>query len=493
MCHRKRAALIVLAAVLTTSQPLLAQEPVDREMFARIRAEGTEHSRVWEAYGYLVDEVGPRLTGTPAFLKAAEWARGRFAAFGLSDARLEAWPFGRGWTLEGFSLDMSGPRYMPLIGYPRAWSPPTPGRVTGTPVMLGDVRSTEELESYRDRVAGAIVLTAPIETRFILTDREQPEPIPPAGYAPTEGEQGSLRRAVARMLQEEGAAVSLAPSRGAHGTMFVLGRDGGDDAVPSVVVAAEHYNMIARMLARGMDVELAVEVAARFHEEDTSGYNVLAEIPGIDPDIGHEIVMVGGHLDSWHAAPGATDNADHCATIIEVARILSALEVRPRRTIRFALWGGEEEGLLGARAWVAEHLEGDANADARDAFSVYFNLDPGAGPVYGFFLEENEAVVPFFNAVLDEFADLGADRSTLDPIGSTDHVPFKRLGLPAFTSIDDYVDYDVRTHHTNMDTYERIREEDLRQAAIVTAALVYTAAMRDERIPRKAPGGSPVP
>jgi Zn-dependent M28 family amino/carboxypeptidase len=291
------------------------------------------------------------------------------------------------------------------------------------------------------------------------------------------------------MLTEEKAAVTLEPSRAEHGTMFVLGRDSGDDAVPSIVVAAEHYNMIARLLARGEDVELAVNLKARFQEEDTSGYNVIAEIPGTDPDIGHQVVMIGAHLDSWHSSPGAADNADGCAVAMEAMRILKTLGVKPRRTIRVALWAGEEEGLLGSREWVEQNLTGEENLSNRENFSVYFNLDPGGGPIYGFFLEENEAAWPIFSAWLEPFRDLGATVLTMDGIGSTDHVPFIRAGVPGFEAVHDYVDYDVRIHHTNMDTYERIREEDLKQASVITASLLYHAAMRDGLFPRKAGTG----
>jgi hypothetical protein len=479
--------LLPLLALLISANGSLAQERIDEAMFERIRDEGLNRSQVWEMYGYLVDVIGPRLTGTPAFRESADWARDKLMSWGLSSARLEPFDFGRGWTLEGFSIEMRKPRYMPLIGYPQAWSPSTRGEIVAGPVMLGD-KSVEELAAFEGKLAGAIVLTRPISTRFILDDRQAPDPIPPRGFAPEEQpQQQSARRALSQLTRNEGVGVTLQPSRGAHGTMFVLGRDNGDDAAPSVVVADEHYNMIARLLERGIEVEIAVEVKSMFHEEDTNGYNVIAEIPGTDPILKDEIVMVGGHLDSWHSSPGGTDNADANASILEAARILQTLGVRPRRTIRIALWGGEEEGLLGSRAWVAENLEGDENQEARDNFSVYFNIDPGAGPVYGFFMEENNGVVPFFEACLRPFADLCDVGNTIEPIGSTDHVPFKQLGLPAFTAINDYVDYDVRTHHTNMDTYERIREADLRQCAVVTAALIYQAAMRDGMMPRKPP------
>lgn len=266
--------------------------------------------------------------------------------------------------------------------------------------------------------------------------------------------------------------------------MFVLGRDAGPNAMPSVILAAEHYNMVARMLAAGLPVKLRVTVGTKFFDTDRNSYNVIADIPGTDPAIGSEVVLVGGHLDSWHSAPGATDNADGAAVVLEAARILTAIGARPRRTIRFALWSGEEEGLLGSKAYVAQHLAGDANAAARDKLSVYFNIDPGSGPVYGFYLQEQANVAPIMDAWLEPFKDLGMRRNIPESIGNTDHLSFTAIGLPAFNPIQDYVNYDVRTHHTNMDTYDRVQEQDLKQAAIVFASFAWHAAMRDQKMPR---------
>ncbi len=278
--------------------------------------------------------------------------------------------------------------------------------------------------------------------------------------------------------------MTLEPSRAEHGTLFVTGRDGGNDAVPGVVLIAEHYNLIARLVEQGVPVEMEVNVQGRFHKEDTNGYNIIGEIPGVDPEIGDEVVMVGAHLDSWHSATGATDNADGSAVAMEAMRILTVLEVRPRRTIRIGIWGGEEQGLHGSRHYVEDHLSGEQGQAARDKFSVYFNLDPGYGAIQGWFLEGNAAMYPIMQAYSEPFADLGADTLTMRGIGSTDHLNFIRVGLPGFQAIHSYVDYDVRTHHTNMDTYERIVEDDLKQASVVMASILYHAAMRDEKMPR---------
>ncbi len=481
---RRMVAGITLGIMMVTVS-VHAQEVVDLEMFGKIRAEGFERSQVMEFYNQFVDVYGPRLTGTKIYKESADWVRDRFEEWGLDNARLESWEFGRGWTLKGFTAEMTSPRYVPLIAYPTAWSPSTKGRLTGRPVMLAG-KSTAELEALRGTLADRIVMTRPIETRFIVTDRDPPVDERPGGYSDDYLQQEpASRRELQQFLASEKVGAIVEPSRGVHGTVFVLGRDRGDDYPPSINMAAEHYNMIARMLDLGLPVEVAVEVRARFEEEDTNGYNILAEIKGADPEIGEEVVMLGAHLDSWHTSPGAGDNADHVSVCMEAMRILKVLGVKPRRTIRVGIWGGEEEGLLGSREWVARHLSGEENRAAKEKFSVYFNLDPGCGPVYGFFLEEMEEARPIFKAVLDPFADLDANTLVYQGIGSTDHVPFLREGLPGFEAIHDYIDYDVRIHHTNMDTWERVAEEDLKQASVVMAALLYHAAMRDGMFPRR--------
>lgn len=499
--------ILVLAAPAVGSPQ---EEQVDLDMVAKIRQEGLERSRVWATFSQLVDVFGPRLTASPAYNAAARWARDELRGWGLDDARLESFEFGRGWTLEGFTIEMVEPRYMPLMGYPKAWSPSTDGVVAAAPVMLGG-KDLDEVRRLGDQLAGAIVMTRPEETRFISEDRDYPPDFREAGAGATDerwspnsranlsdedrAQQQAQRQAaqqarqqqreIARLIRDRGAAVALEPSRSEHGTIFVLGQSrDDDDAVPTVVLAPEHYNMIARLLEQEVDIRLRINIESRFHEEDTNGYSVLAEIPGVDPLIGDQVVMIGAHLDSWHSAPGATDNADGSATTLEAMRILKALGVQPRRTIRMALWGGEEQGLHGSRRYVERHLAGDSNGQARNDFSVYFNLDPGAGPIKGFFLEGNEAAQPFFAANLEPFADLDSTILTMGGICCTDHLSFIAEGIPGFQPIHSYDDYDVRTHHTNVDSYERIREQDLQQASVVMASLLYHAAMRDEMMPR---------
>jgi Zn-dependent M28 family amino/carboxypeptidase len=478
--------LALIVALIAAPAPIRAQEAGDAAAsaaIARIRDEGLNRSRVLELYSHLTDVIGPRLTASPAYRQAADWASERFSEWGLADARLEPFEFGRGWTLDALTLEMTAPRYFPLIGYPEAWTPSTDGAITGTPVYIGD-RTAEQIAAMRDRLRGAIVLATAPQTEFITEDRQQPsdteDRVPIGAPRMLRSESAMPIRDLMTLLQDAGAAAVLRPNQGQHGTVFVLGnRNTPDDAVPSVILAAEHYNTIVRMLQQDVPVTLRVRVDARYHEADTNGYNVLAEIPGTD--LAEEVVLVGAHLDSWHSSPGATDNADGVVAVMEAARILSTLD-RPRRTIRFALWGGEEQGLLGARAYAERHLAGDANAQARDRLYVYLNDDPGTGATYGFYMQEDTAAMAVFDAWLSPLRDLGFRRNVIDPIGSTDHLAFTRIDVPAFNTLKDYVDYDVRTHHTNTDFFERSSEQDLKQSAIVLAVAAWQAAHRGESL-----------
>jgi carboxypeptidase Q len=485
----KAAALALSLLVLPTLLP--AQEPVDHATLARIRAEGLERSRVGGVFDTLATVIGPRLSGSPAYGRAARWSRDWLAAHGLSQARLDPFEFGRGWTLQKQSLEMTAPRYAPLIGYAEAWSPGTRGVVSGRPVYVGNL-TADAIEALGDRLRGAIVLAARPQTVFTRADRLQPTehegPVRTGAPQRAPGETGSSEvpaQQLNRLLQAHGAAAVLRPTRGEHGTVFVLGnRNTPADAVPSMVLAAEHYNELVRLLEAGIDVNVRLEIGVRFHDDDPMSHNVLAEIPGTDPRLRDEIVLLGAHLDSWHAGAGAADNADGVAVAMEAMRILAAIGAQPLRTIRLALWGGEEQGLLGSRAYADRYLSGPDSIAARDRIAVYLNDDPGAGPTYGWYMEGNGAAKAIFDAWLEPLRDLGARRNVIEGIPSTDHLSFTRIGVPGFTAIKDYRDYDVRIHHTNADTPERVAVEDMRQAAVVLASFAWQAAMRDERIPR---------
>jgi len=468
--------------------PVAGQEPIDRAMIGKLQDESRAHSQVLETYRTLTDEIGPRLTGSPAFKHAVDWTRGKLTQWGMSNVTIESWPFGRGWTLDKLTLEMTQPRYFPLEGYPEAWSPSTRGVLSATPIYLGD-KTADQIKALGAKLKGAIVLPQPPQEgdRLISADRPQPgdtEARVRIGAPPmlrTEGQ--TPIRDMMPILQQLGVGLVLRPNQGQHGTLFVLGsRATKDDAVPSVILAAEHYNMIARLVQHGTPVRVNAEVRAKYQAADTSGYNVISEIPGTDPALKNEVVLIGAHLDSWHSATGATDNADAVAAMMEAMRMLKAVGAQPRRTIRLALWGGEEEGLLGSKAYVEKHLKNDAAA--RDAIAVYLNDDPGMGPTYGFYSEENAGAKAIFDEWLRPLGELGVKRNPVDKIGNTDHLSFTAVGIPGFTTLKDYRDYDVRTHHTNADFPERVSEADLKQSALVFAVFAWHAAMRDGKIPR---------
>jgi hypothetical protein len=479
----KRVGIAMLLTAL--GFPLAAQQD-SQSMVEAIKAEGMRGPATAVLFHTLTDTIGPRLTGSPSHVQAARWAVERLKAWGLDNPRLEPFRFGRGWSLEKLTVEMTAPRYMPLIGYAEAWSPATSGVLTGTPVYIGD-STAADIDRLGPRLRGAIVLMHRSQTEFLRNDRQQPSegegPVR-TGNPPLPGSSSVTPTfdMLAR-LRALGAGVALSPGAMEHGTVRVQGfPNTARDAVPTVVLAAEHYNMLVRMVQAGAEPRLRIEVGTRSYENDLNSYNVLAEIPGTDAMLRDEVVLVGAHLDSWHTATGATDNADGVTAVMEAMRILMAVHARPRRTIRVALWGGEEQGLLGARAYVDQHLRDDLS---RSRISVYLNDDPGTGPSYGFYMENNEAAKRIFDAWLAPLRDIGVRRNVIEGIGATDHVPFNQAGIPAFTAIKDFRNYDVRTRHTNADLADAVRIEDLRQAAVFMAVMTWQAAMRDQPIPRQ--------
>lgn len=567
MFKRYTAILLTILISFASSVAVSAQGPqekFDQDAIAKIKEEGMNHSQVMDTLSYITDIPGARLTGSPNIRVAQEWAKQKLAAWGLQNSHLESWgPFGRGWSLEGFSANLIKPNYAPLIAYPKAWSPATNGVVRGQPVFF-DAKTDADFEKYKGKLKGAIVLLT--EAREVKahyealghrqTDEEllrladaEPQgaggPGGPGRFRFTDEQRAAQALLLKKwlMLQEEGAALVLEPGRGDGGTLFVQSanlaypQDTPADkrknvrdkdatmVVPQVVVAVEHYNRIIRMLQRGAPVQLEFNVASKFHDQDLMSYNVVAEIPGTD--LKDEVVMLGAHFDSWHTGTGATDNAAGSAVCMEAVRILQSLGLKPRRTIRIGLWSGEEEGLLGSRAYVAEHfgkrLGGDqrfgggpppagaqppAEPQAPPQFELkpehekvagYFNLDNGTGKIRGIYLQGNEEVRSIFRAWFAPFKEMvGTSKDnayatlSIANTGGTDHLSYDAVGLPGFQFIQDQIEYETRTHHSNMDVYDRIQEDDMKQASTIMAAFVYNTAVREKKLPRKPLQGQPV-
>jgi hypothetical protein len=497
----------ILLVLLTVT--VVAQEPVDLQIIQEIKLEASKNSKVMETLSYLTDVYGPRLTGSPELKETAEWAKKQLNEWGINNVKLEDWgTFGRGWSVEHISAAMTSPRYVPLIAYPKAWTKSTNGGVSGSPVLV-EIESEEELNAFQDSLAGAIVMLGKPrawEPKFEAdAKRHDEEKLAEIASAPELGKKSpwadrrkewmarrALNRKVTKFLKDEKVSVILQPSEREHGTIRVYSRGGykldEEPGLPSIVVSNEQYGRIYRILEKNIPVTLNVDVQNKIFENDTLGFNLIAEIPGTDGSVEDEVVMLGGHLDSWHSGTGATDNAAACAVAMETMRILKKIDVKPRRTIRLALWGGEEQGYLGSRGYLAKHY-GDRKTmelkDAHEDFSVYFNLDNGAGKIRGIYLQNNDAARPIFEAWLKPFNDMGANVVTIRNTSGTDHIPFNELGLPGFQFIQDPIDYMTRTHHTNMDVYEHVIPGDVMQASMIMATFVYHAAMRDEKIPRK--------
>jgi hypothetical protein len=483
MTYRHRFLAIVWALVLAAALP--SGQSRDAGEVARIRAEGLQHSRALTLYRTLTDEIGARLTGSPAHVKAAHWAVERLGEWGLANPHLEPYEFGRGWQVERVSVEMIEPRYVPLIAYPDAWSPATAGVVSGRVVYVGD-KTAAQVQAMATQLRGAIVLTHLPQTEFVAGDRPQPglddRAVATGNPSLPQPRSTTPSNELLPLLRQFGAAAALRPSAYRDGTVGVTGnRTIAPDAVPMLVVAGEQYNVLARLAAGGHPPSMRVELRTRVFDEDRNSYNVIAEIPGRDPALRDQVVLIGAHLDSWHTASGATDNADGTVAVMEAMRILRALGAMPRRTIRAALWSGEEQGLLGARAYVTQHFNTPA---ARDQLAVYLNDDPGSGKTLGFYMERNQQAKAIFDRWLAPLKDLGATRNVIESINATDHVPFNEAGVPGFNVIKEFAAYDERTRHTNADYPERMSEDALKQSAIFLATFAWEAAIADEKIPR---------
>ncbi len=535
-----RASIVALAFLI----PAFAADDVDLAVANRIKAEAFERSKVMDHLENLADRYGPRLTASPEFKEAADWAVKRLSDYGLENVHLEKWgPFGRSWSLEKYALEMIEPRYSLLAAAPLAWSGTTNGPVTGEPILApltasqtpakAEADLEQYIKKYKGKLKGKVVLiseplhnVADAESRPELrryTDDElkalavAPAPIPKMNIDPAHLEipeelearlqfYASIPRSVQdeirrlrneveekrnQFLRDEGVAAVIQDDRRARDGISFAESAGAYDASkplapPTFVVTSEHYNRIVRLLAAKTKVVIQANLKAQISDSAAGAYNIVGEIPGGSKK--DEVIMVGAHFDSWHSGTGATDNGAGSAVMMEVVRILKALSLKMDRTVRIALWSGEEQGLLGSKAYVKEHFGDPATMKltaAHAMLSGYFNLDNGSGKIRGVYLQDNDAMRPLFEKWLEPFRDQGVTTITIRNTSGTDHLSFDAVGLPGFQFIQDPLDYSMVTHHSSMDTYDHAVPGDLMQAAAVLASVVYDAANRTEMLPRK--------
>ena len=517
-----------------------AQENIDLGMYQRIRDEGFKHSHVMQFAGALADGIGPRLTGSPNMAKANAWTRDTLTKIGLENAHLEDWgEFGMGWQQINTWIRMVTPDTAPLMAQAAPWSPATSGPVSGEAVYL-DVQDVKDLDKYKGKLKGKIVLlgamrptpdlTEPLFHRYTTEELAEMETYPTgAGRAGApnvqqlmadRARQAAVRTAALKMMTEEGVAAIITPSRdgGKGGGTGIIFDDNGANLVrgaqvketavtiPNAVMMIEHYNRLGRLLQNHVPVTLEVNIETKFTGDHEHGFDTVAEISGTDPKLKDQVVMVGGHLDSWISGTGATDNGAGSVVAMEAVRILKALGVKPKRTIRIALWSGEEQGLYGSQGYVKQHFGTFAEPEHPEPASVpgfmrqrgkltttrewetldgYFNLDNGTGMVRGVYTQENTAIAPIFRQWIAPLKDLGVTTISLRNTGGTDHLSYDAVGLPGFQFIQDPMDYETRTHHSNMDTYDRLHPFDMEQAAVVEAIFLYNTSEREAMLPRK--------
>lgn len=475
--------------------------------------EAFQNSKVMDHVFYMTDVYGPRLTNSPGYKAAGDWAVKQFKEWGLENVKQEKFPFGRGWSCSRFSAHLKEPGYAPLLGYARPWSPGTNGVVRGE-AMMAIIAAEADFEKYRGKLKGKMALIEKPRELGLPTDpparrvteaelgeiAKAPDPSqafgltwpprrpgPPSSYAA----RAQFRSKLNKFLADEGVTVAIFQGDRGDGGIVRGSAQGSRDPndpvpPPSVLLAPEHYGRIARLIERKIPVTLEFEIQAQFHDEPTETFNVLADLPGTDRK--DEIVLLGGHLDSWTGGTGAADDAAGCAIMMEAVRILKALDLKVRRTVRVGLWAGEEQGLLGSRAYVKDHLADSETLRLKGEharFSGYFNVDNGGGRIRGVYLQGNDMMRPVFEAWFKPFADYGVSTITLRNTGGTDHLSFDAVGLPGFQFIQDPLDYGTRVHHTNMDVYERLVPADMMQNSAVLAAIAYHAANRAELLPRK--------
>ncbi len=517
--------LLALSALLVP--PLLQAKP-EPEVLNAIRDQGLNHSQVMPTLQHLTDGIGPRLTNSPQMREATRWTQERLKTWGLANVHTEAFEFGRGWSFDRASVHMVSPRKTSLHGIPLAWTPGTAGP-TEAEVLYLDAVTEAELQKFKGRLRGKVVLlNEPIDVeepkreiskRWSMAELNELKNLdlkalastapPPEDGVAQRRRQLRFNQALEAFLKDEGVVGALYRSSWDGGLVRVMGQNhrvGKTFPVPALMLPVEHYNMLARMLERGTVPKIAFEVQARFHDDDVNAHNVIAEIPGTGDN--PEVVMLGAHLDSWHGATGGVDNAAGVAITMEAIRILKTIGLKPRRTIRLALWSGEEQGLIGSRAYVEQHFAtrpkpADPQERALSPYywsspgwpitplkehgqlSVYFNIDNGSGRIRGVATQGNAATRPFFTETFGLLADLSDGVVSNNAKSSTDHVSFDQVGLPGFQFIQDPLDYSTRLHHTHVDSFDHALPEDMKQAAVVMATMVYNAATTEARLPRK--------
>lgn len=514
MLHRRTVSALAAVTALAVPLALFSEERVDLYAINRIRTEAIQNSKVMDHMFYLTDVNGPRLTNSPNFFASADWVVSRMKEYGIT-AKEEKWgPPGTGWQFKKFYAAMTAPQYQPLVGFPLAWSPGTNGPISADAVYA-PLSSEADFAKFKGKLKGKIVLATeprtialakdPLSKRYtdaelaeqatVLNQDRDPEAnyrsrLPAAWARLSMAEVRELRKKINQFLVNEGVAVVLSYGyAGDSGTVFGSSAGSRDPKEPpapaSVVVTPEHYNRIYRLLDHNIPVKLDFDVQAETPAPRES-VNVIAEIPGDKKK--DEIVMLGAHLDSWQGGTGATDNAAGSAVMIEAMRILKTLNLKTDRTIRMALWGGEEQGLLGSKAYVKEHFADPETMKVTSEharLAGYFNLDNGSGKIRGVYLQSNDMVRPIFEEWLAPFKDMGATSLTIRDTSGTDHLSFDAVGLPGFQFIQDPLEYGTRTHHSNMDVYDHISKNDLMQASAIIAAFVYNTANRSEVLPRK--------
>ena len=516
-----------LAVLLIAALPIKAEEKVDLNVVNRIKYEAFENSQAMDHLFYLADVYGPRLTNSPGHRSAAEWVMKRLESYGLKNVHLEKWgPFGQSWKFTHFSAHMVEPQYQALIGFPLAWTPGTNGVISGEPTMA-IIKTEADFDQYKGKLKGKFMISMPLKLIAMVTepqarrwtdeelrarstnvDPARTNPFGPVAPVPTAAPPTAESRAAAlkflqktnQFFKDEGALAVLSyGSNGDGGTVFATAGGSRDpkDPIPPPMVALtpEHYNRIARLVAHQIPVKLQFDIQAEFLGGPEESFNVIGEIPGTGPHK-DELVMLGGHLDSWHGGTGATDNGTGCAVAIEAVRLLTTLKLPLDRTVRIALWSGEEQGLLGSKAYVQERFARRDSMQLGPEFnklSAYYNDDTGTGKFRGISVGGNDMVKPIFEAWLAPFHDLGATtvlgataRRTQQP-GGTDHTSFTWIGLPGFEFLQDPMEYMTRTHHSNMDVYDRVQPGDLMQSSAIMAWFVYNTATRAEMMPRMAP------